>query len=378
MSQQLRFPPPFPAEEYRCRLTALRSIMADRKVDLLVVNQFEHVNYFGGYWSTGSTYHGLLIPIDGEPVAILRAVDAPIFHELSWLSHCVPFGDDENPVKVVADTIISRGYGSSSIGLELDSNFLPVTRMRELESLLPDATFLDFSRLMWELRQVKSEREIAYLETAAEICDCAVKAAFDSAKLGVNEREVFAAMTGEAWRSGADNGLVAVMSAGPRSSMLHASLGDRTLAEGDIVHVEPVPQFRGYSARMQRPKSIGAPTDDQLRTAETLIRVQDSQFRAMKPGAEAREIDRIVRESVLSAGLRDSYTNITGYTLGCVAPPRLSDFTRVFRAKSDWRLQENQTFHMYTSARGMGFSETIVITREGGRRLTKMERKLFC
>ncbi|MER9128063.1 hypothetical protein NKH81_34650 [Mesorhizobium sp. M0959] len=40
--------------------------MAKRGVDLLIVKHFEHINYFGGYWSTGSSYHALLIPVDGE------------------------------------------------------------------------------------------------------------------------------------------------------------------------------------------------------------------------------------------------------------------------------------------------------------------------
>ncbi|WP_410010519.1 hypothetical protein [Phyllobacterium zundukense] len=55
------------------------------------------------------------------------------------------------------------------------------------------------------------------------------------------------------------------------------------LEKGDIVFVEPVPYFRGYTARLMRPKVIGAPTDEQIRTAETMIRIQDEQFRTMRP-----------------------------------------------------------------------------------------------
>ncbi|MER8855989.1 Xaa-Pro peptidase family protein [Mesorhizobium australicum] len=376
--QPLDFPPPFPIEEYRSRLKALRRMMAERRVDLLIVNQFEHITYFGGYSSTGSRYHALLIPLDGEPVAILRALDAEVFSEMSWLSNCVAFRDNEDPIKVVADTIKAHGYGSAGVGFEFDSNYLPVTVARELERRLPKARMIDFSYVMWEMRQAKSALELDHLQTAAQICDRAVAAAFEAAQPGVNERDVFAAMTREAWRCGADNDAVAVMSAGPRSGMLHASLGYRALADGDIVHVEPIPSFRGYSSRMQRPKVIGAPTEEQLRCAETMIRIQDEQYRAMKPGVIAKDVDRIVREGMLAAGLRDSYTNITGYSLGCVAPPRLTDFTRVFVDNSDWKLCENQVFHMYTSACGMAFSETIVVTPRGGVRLTKLERKLFC
>ncbi|MET4754624.1 Xaa-Pro peptidase family protein [Bradyrhizobium sp. RT11b] len=376
MTQHSLFPPPFPVDEYCSRLAALRIIMAERHIDLLIVDQFEHMVYFSGYRSTAATYQALLIPLDQPPVAVIRALDAPIFAEKSWFADHVAYADNENPIKVVTETIKARGFGSSVVGVERDSHFLTVNRALEIESLLPSARMVDFSRIMWEMRQVKSPLELACLQVAAEICGRAAAAAFAAAHPGINEREVFVAMTSEAWRSGADNALVAVLVSGPRSGTLHGEIGGRTLADGDILHVEPVPYFRGYTSRMMRPKSIGTPTDEQLRASETMIRIQDEQFRAMSPGANAKDVDRIVREGMLASGLRDSYTNITGYTLGLSCAPRYSDFTRVFLADSDWLLAENQVFHMYTSAHGMAFSETIVVTPEGGKRLTQMERRL--
>ncbi|WP_292363702.1 Xaa-Pro peptidase family protein [Mesorhizobium sp.] len=376
MTQSILLPMPFPLDEYMARLSSLRAVMSSKSVDLVIVSQHEHMDYFAGYAPTAALFSAVLVPLDGEPVAVLRALDSSAFAEASWLADCVAFADNENPIKVVADTIKARGYATSAIGLERDSYFLTVHRALEIESLLPDAMIVDFSTVMWEMRLVKSPLELAYLEVAADICDRAAAAAFDAARPGVNEREVFIAMTSEAWRNGADNAQLAAISSGPSTSF-HASLGDRVLEDGDIVFVEPVPHFRGYTARMMRSKAIGAPTDEQMQTAETMVRIQDEQFRAMKPGADAREVDRILREGILLAGLRDSYTNITGYTLGLKYPPRTSDFTRVFLASSEWQLEENQVFHMYTSARGLPFSETVVVTSEGGIRLTKMERKLF-
>jgi Xaa-Pro dipeptidase len=371
------FPPRFPVDEFRSRLAALRAIMAERRVDLLVVDQFEHMVYFGGHLPTAAMYQALLVPLAGEAVAVIRALDAPVFSETSWLSDCVAIGDSDNPVAVVAQTIIAKGHGVGTVGIERDSHFLTVNRALELESRLPDARIVDFSGVMWEMRQVKSPLELACLEVAAEICDRATAAGFEAAAAGVNEREVCAAITSEALCRGADNTRLVLMASGPRSAALHGALGHRTLAEGDLLHVEMVPHFRGYTSRIMRPKSIGAPTDKQLRVAEAMIGIQDEQIRAMKPGAQAKEVDRILREGILAAGLRDSYTNVTGYTLGLVFIPRTSDFTCVFLADSDWRLEENSVFHMYAWAGGMAFSETVVVTPEGGRCLTRMERRLF-
>ncbi|WP_413990782.1 M24 family metallopeptidase [Labrys okinawensis] len=376
MTHPLFFPPPFPVEEYNSRLAALRRIMAERRIDLLIVDQLEHRAYFSGYWSTAAMYQALLIPLDQEPVAVIRGLDTPTFNKASRFSDYVPFADNENPIKVLAETIKARGFGKSMIGIEQDSHFLTINRLLELKGLLADVQFVDFSHIMWEMRLVKSPLELACLEVAANICDRAAAAAFDVARAGVDEREVFSAMTGEAWRNGADNAQVAVISAGPSTSF-HASLSGRVLEQGDVVFVEPVPHFRGYTARIMRSKLIGEPTGEQLRVSEQMIKIQDDQIEAMKAGITAKDVDRILREGMVAAGLRDNYTNITGYTLGLKCPPRTSDFTRVFLPESDWILEENQVFHMYTSASGIPISETVVVTPKGGKRLTKLERKLF-
>jgi Xaa-Pro dipeptidase len=126
-----------------------------------------------------------------------------------------------------------------------------------------------------------------------------------------------------------------------------------------------------------RSTAVGGASPKQRATARRLLQIQDEQWAAMRPGAVAKDIDRICREQVLAAGLRDAYRNATGYTLGYVGVPRTSDFTRVFLPDSDWALEEGMVFHMYTWAQGMTFSDTILVTADGHERLTKVERQLF-
>jgi len=81
---------------------------------------------------------------------------------------------------------------------------------------------------------------------------------------------------------------------------------------------------------------------------------------------------------MLKEGLREAYTNVTAYSLGLVSrTPRTSDFVKCFLPTSNWPLETGMVFHVYTSARGLGFSETVVVTPEGGRRLTQTPRKIL-
>jgi len=131
--------------------------------------------------------------------------------------------------------------------------------------------------------------------------------------------------------------------------------------------------------RIMRSVIVGAATDEQRAAAETLISLQDSQIAALRPGAVAADVDRIVREGVVAAGLRTSYDNITGYTLGVtpLVSQHTSDLHRCFTPRSIWEIEEGMVFHMYTSAAGLAISDSVVVTKNGGERLTTTPRQIF-
>ena len=99
----------------------------------------------------------------------------------------------------------------------------------------------------------------------------------------------------------------------------------------------------------------------------------------MKPGIQANEVDSIVREAMLSGGLKACYANISGYSLGYYQPftSRSSDFSYVFRPTDTWILRSGMVFHMYTVAKGLAFSETLLVTDAGGERLTRSQRSIL-
>lgn len=371
--KQLAFPPP----EYQRRVDNVRRAMAAIGADLLLVDCLEHMSYLFGYAPPAAIYQPALLPLEGEPVVIVRALDAATLAEQSWVEQSVSFNDLEDPIAVLERTMRERGWSSKRVAIEMDSHFLPAGRFSAIQRALPHVTFVDFSRTLWELRLYKSEAEIALLRRAAAVADAGMMAAIDCAGIGVSERECAAALYAAAIRAGADSTRSALIASGKRTSSLHGRLGNHILEPGDILHVESIPLVTGYGARLMRSTSIGRPDDDLRRAADTLIVLQEKQFEAMKPGALAADVDRVLREAVLAAGLRSSYDNFTGYTMGFVGLPVTSDFTRAFLPTSDWRLQESMVFHMYTYAQGVAFSDTILVTAGGAERLTRTPRQLF-
>jgi Xaa-Pro dipeptidase len=85
-----------------------------------------------------------------------------------------------------------------------------------------------------------------------------------------------------------------------------------------------------------------------------------------------------MRQGALDAGLRPHYENVTAYTLGLYTrTPRTSDFSGVFLPTSDWPLEEGMVFHLYATAQGLGFSETVVVGKDCGLCLTTCQRQIL-
>src|SRR5262245_61062007 len=141
-------PVSFSRAEYATRLAAVRARMAARAVDVLVVDETEHLAWVAGWHASGSLYHACLVPRDEEPVMVCRRLDEPAFREASWLADGVFFGDAEDPVLVIATTLAARGWASGRLGVELDSHYLPVQRYEALRAALPAATFVDFAGVL--------------------------------------------------------------------------------------------------------------------------------------------------------------------------------------------------------------------------------------
>ena len=155
-------------------------------------------------------------------------------------------------------------------------------------------------------------------------------------------------------------------------------MDDVPLREGDVLHAELVPKVQSYSSRLMRPIAIGKALPEREAITNALIYHQDQQIAAMNSGQVAADVDAVLRNGLIKDGVREVYENVSGYMLGLYGrTPRSSDFSHVFLPNSDWTLQSGMVFHMYTSAEGIAISETVLVTDQGGDRLTQTPRQIL-
>jgi Xaa-Pro dipeptidase len=184
--------------------------------------------------------------------------------------------------------------------------------------------------------------------------------------------EICAAMI----RAGSDLPGPGVLSSGERAFHLHGGYSDRVLARGDTVQIECTPSTRYYHARFMRTIKVHEASAEEREKAAQLIAIQDRALAAVGPGVPAAVPDRIYREGVLGAGLRDSYTNKTFYSIGLLMPPSGGEGLEAAPGCT-WVFAPGMVFHTYVLADSFGFSETILITAAGYERLTNFRRDLL-
>jgi Xaa-Pro aminopeptidase len=369
----------FDESEFESRFGRLVRHMSEAGLDGMLLDDSEALHYFTGFDISLTNYRALIVKSDGTATFVLRKLDVAPLVERTWVRNVVGYSDWDSASEAIARAVCDMGLETGRMGVSLQSHAMTVDRFNAFKALLPQVTFIDIGDLPLSWRKRKSPAEIAKLKKAGEVADRAIRLIVDSATIGMTERDA-ARMAAEAYlRFGADGGFLGVITSGKDWDFLHGHLHDTPLVDGDILHIELVPRVDGYSARLMRCVVMGEITEEQNEVARTLIALQDAQIAALKPGAIARDIDAIVRDGLLSSGLRTSYDNVTGYTTGWYSDYSIrgSDFTWIFHPKADWEVEEDMVFHMYTSARGIAFSETVVVRPGGGERLTLLERKLF-
>lgn len=367
----------FPREDYLARVEKVRAQLSAQGLDALVAFMPETVTYLTGFFTRGYTsFQFAIIPVEGDPVLFCRDVEEYYLDATCVFPGRVMWTDSDDRNKVAA-AAITRALGPKArIGVEMQAWPLNAVRFAGLQAALPEATWTDVSHLVTATRFIKSPAEVAYQRQAAKAAEAGMAAGIAAAKEGASEREMAADICAAMIRAGSDLPGPGVLSSGERAFHLHGGYSDRVLGRGDIVQLETTPNVRHYHARFMRPMKVSMATDEDHRIVETLIAIQDEAIAAVGPGVKATVPDRIYREGVLGAGLRETYTNKTFYSVGLLLQPSGGEPLEAEPA-STWSFEPGMTFHTYVLAKGFGMSETIAITETGVERLTNFPRQLF-
>jgi Xaa-Pro dipeptidase len=373
-----------PEEEYAARRERLGAAMAAAGLDGLVVSTPENIFYLTGLDHQGFfALHLLMITAAGEMTLIARAMERVTVEDQVSGVRFVGYADHEDPARAASAVVSEYGLASARIGVEKHSLFFPP---RDYEALLagtPAATWLDASRLIEELRMIKSAREIAYTRQAAAVTDAMLQAAIATAKPGANEREIAAEVhRAMILAAGDPPGFGPFIRPTPRLGQEHTTWRDRNLVAGEALLLELAGCVNRYHAPAGRFLFIGRRPPGTRDIEQVCLEAFDRVVEAIRPGATAADVYRAWQSRVDEAGLSHYRRHHCGYLVGLGFPPSWTGGSMVvgLRHDSDLLLRPGMVFHLLSWLMGTGrgdyfVSNTASLTDDGCEVLTKTPRE---
>ena len=342
----------FTQTEHKNRLARARDRLAACGFEVCVSVAPETHYYLAGYdaWVGVNSPQALVFSIseETEPTLIVRNVDTRLATETTWLSdirNYQLFADDFS--RLVAGIVREKGWTGGRIAMELQSYALNAALFAELASALKPAEISDATRLLGDLRIVKSETEMRYVREAAGYANLGLDAAREALRAGATEIEVAAAVEGRMRNAGSDYWAIPTeISSGPRTPGGHATPRHRVIESGDIVHFEFAGVSHRYHATAVHTMACGAPNSraaELYEIARASLAAGVSQCHA---GAWVADIEEASLEPIRAAGL-EAYANMRfGYGIGLAYPPVWLETLQISRGFED-RLAPGMVFVLH-------------------------------
>ena len=289
----------------------------------------------------------------------------------------------------VCDQLKALGLEKARIGIvgleSLHRVTVPAEHHKTFLRELALAEIEDATRLLEEIRAVKSEEELAVLEQAAILTDQAMDALVKAVKPSRTDAELHAEVVAAAHRAG---GTLSFANLGS-TSMKAPELPfpgpfptNRVLQEGDIVLNEISVSVRGYSGQIIRPIALGEPEPEFRRLFEIGLETYRRIGPTLKPGNGEEEVWEAAAPLV-KEGLKIRAALVHGWSDKVENPrvglPNAKEWPLrgiSFRDRECLVIEPNPCSP--DMRKGVFLGDLHVVTPEGGRCLQAYPMEFFC
>jgi len=252
-----------------------------------------------------------------------------------------------------------------------------------LKAAFPQAEFVSATPVLGEARWVKSDEEIAFLQIATEIAEITLQAQRDTARAGVRERAVFAAMVHAAANANGSWMPMFGWVSGPQGAPYHRIEMPtlRTLAPGDMLCIEIEGRWAGHIAQIDA-TSVMSYAEPFTQTAVKLLEeVFETVCQRLKPGVTFGELADCAALTAMNGRLAAGL-GLHGRGNGDDGP-LLTARRKLGPEVRAMRLEENTCFAIKPGvsiddrAEVFRWGDTVVVTKNGGRRLGTRPFELY-
>lgn len=382
----------FERSEYDTRITNVRSAMAQRGIDTLVLTDPCNLYYLSGYdaWSFYTPQY-LVVRQADAPVWVGRGIDRKSARITSWLADddIIAYPDDyvqaadKHPAQPLCALLAERGWDKGVLGLEASSYYLTALASDIIRAETPNAQVVDASLLVNWVRLIKSPAEVEYMRKAAQIVQGAMTVATQGARPGVQENELAgdiyrALIAGTDGAGGTYTSSPPFMPSGDWVDTPHLSWRNQPYGNDVQVNFELMACHHRYHVPMSRTVWIGTPPPAVRDLESIAVEALNAALDAVKPGARLYEVEAAWQSVARPRGV--SKTSRCGYPIGIAYPPTLGELTASIRPGDETVLQPGMTFHLmpgvWQDGASIVITEAFHVTENGAERFCSFPQRL--
>lgn len=394
--------PRFSLAERDRRWKAVRELMVQQRIEVIVTPQntghstdFQaNTRYLTHCGGGGDSDIAAVFPLEGEVTAIATSA-APRWPTVQEWTNDVREAR-RNYGRVIVERLrelrVERGrIGITGLG-EVEGTRTPEGTIlygtwKQIREAFPAAELVDATRILTEVRYVKSQEEIEALTKSMGIIESAYQAEIEAARPGVKDWDVWAATQCALMRNGSEMPVHCnwVSGKNPKRTLTRPSM--RVLERGDLIINEVEASWIGYRSQGVQPVFV----EEADAVYQELIKVQREVFNrvreSLKPGITVSELAELTQKSASEAAPKSgpaagARTGLTMHGRGAGDDgPIITSHARSPR-QLGVQLRENMVFICKPSAISADgnyictWGDTVVVTAHGGRRLGKRPHDL--
>ena len=367
-----------PVEEFKERVARAAKLVADRGLDVLVVNgseaDYADTRYFSNFWPLFERC-GVAIAANGE-AALMVGPESQVFAgDFSWMDRvCVvyQYRESANPAypelksESFKDVFRKLGVTGDNIRIgvaaKLNTNVVQLEGIREC---YPNAEIVWADDIMVSLRRTKSVNEIACIREATRITDLATKAVMAELRPGKTELELVGVAQKCIYENGAEyEGLPMYCFAEKSTRHAISRSSYRVIQAGDIVQLNLSAKICGYSPSIGLPVCCGKLSPEKRELVQFGLDAHYWTDANLKPGVLASDVAKNFIKFYEQHGKRDNY-----FYGPCHGTGLIEVEAPWMETSSDYELQPNMTFQIDTFVTsptfGLRWEKPIAITADG-------------
>lgn len=357
------------------RVEKAQRLLAEQDYDLLVLFPSSNMLYLSGFYDEPmERMLFFVLPRKGGPVFLVPELYEGQVKEESPFPDVRVWKDSEDPKKLLERTMAELAPGAAKV---LVDDLMWALFLLMLKEALPGADFSLASRVLNTMRIRKTPDEIRCLEEAAAIADQAFEEVIKLDIEGMTELALASRIEESMKDKGADKiAFETVVASGPNGALPHHRAGRRRIEQGDAVILDYGCRIRGYCSDITRTIVCKQATEEIQTVHEIVNSAQDKAVRAVRPGVEARTVDRSVRAEIAKEGYGDRFIHRTGHGIGLEVheEPYITESNAL-------ELQEGMAFSVepgiYLPGKfGVRIEDIVVVAQTGAKRLNHCSHAL--